>query len=346
MRIEQLTFTRFLAAAAIVIFHYGRDVFPFNKTVISSIFGNTPVAVSYFFMLSGFVLVLSLRNVEKVSFSPFLKRRLLRIYPAYLVSSILMLFYILLSNNTLNLSHFFLNLSLLQSWFPGNALVFNPPAWSISVEFFLYLSLPFLMNHFYKRVPMKYLVLSAVIFIVLINWLTNFILGSSFYTGFPSASHDWIQYFPPLHLGSFVLGNLAAFYFLKKGVLGNYDRYVLAIVLCFVLFASFEIPFNLHNGAMSILFIPFIVFCSQNTGRITQLFSLKPLILLGEISYGLYILQEPIFYWVKGGLSQLNINSKEIQFYASFGVLLISATLTYKLIETPIRRYFKGHQTT
>jgi peptidoglycan/LPS O-acetylase OafA/YrhL len=70
------------------------------------------------------------------------------------------------------------------------------------------------------------------------------------------------------------------------------------------------------------------------------------MILLGEISYGFYILQEPVFYWVKGGLSKLNINSKEIQFYAAFGVLLICATLTYKLIEQPIRKYFSALRTT
>ena len=30
MRIEQLTFTRFIAAVAVVIFHFGREVFPFQ----------------------------------------------------------------------------------------------------------------------------------------------------------------------------------------------------------------------------------------------------------------------------------------------------------------------------
>ena len=59
MRIEQLTFTRFLAATSIVIFHYGVKCYPFNNNEIAFIFKSADVGVSYFFILSGFVMLLA-----------------------------------------------------------------------------------------------------------------------------------------------------------------------------------------------------------------------------------------------------------------------------------------------
>ena len=44
MRIEQLTFTRFVAAISIVIFHYGKDVPPFNY--LSFLFQQANIGVS------------------------------------------------------------------------------------------------------------------------------------------------------------------------------------------------------------------------------------------------------------------------------------------------------------
>jgi len=48
MRIEQLTFTRFLAAISIVIYHYGKNIFPFNHEITSFIFRQANLGVSYF----------------------------------------------------------------------------------------------------------------------------------------------------------------------------------------------------------------------------------------------------------------------------------------------------------
>ncbi len=81
MRIEQLTFTRFIAAISIVIFHYGRNITPLNYC--DFVFCQANMAVSYFFVLSGFVMAIAYRDNKRVHFGRFIQRRFARIYPVY-----------------------------------------------------------------------------------------------------------------------------------------------------------------------------------------------------------------------------------------------------------------------
>ena len=52
MRIEQLTFTRFIAALTIIIFHFARQVPPFDSAFLSDVVLKLSVGVSYFYLLS------------------------------------------------------------------------------------------------------------------------------------------------------------------------------------------------------------------------------------------------------------------------------------------------------
>lgn len=53
MRIEQLTFTRFIAAIAIVFFHFGKPLNIFSEPNIHKLLINANIGVSYFLILSG-----------------------------------------------------------------------------------------------------------------------------------------------------------------------------------------------------------------------------------------------------------------------------------------------------
>jgi peptidoglycan/LPS O-acetylase OafA/YrhL len=54
MRIEALTFFRFLAASTVVIFHFGIPTFGANNFTVSG-----PKMVTFLFVLSGFVMGLA-----------------------------------------------------------------------------------------------------------------------------------------------------------------------------------------------------------------------------------------------------------------------------------------------
>ena len=92
MRIEQLTFTRFIAAIAIVIFHFGKGIYPFGSGLLSTIINNANVAVSYFFTLSGFVMIIAYGASNKmINARKYYINRVAKIYPVYFLSLLLML---------------------------------------------------------------------------------------------------------------------------------------------------------------------------------------------------------------------------------------------------------------
>ena len=59
MKLEQLTFTRYIAALSVVFFHYGAWVFPANIPWLNPILAAGPIAVSYFYVLSGFIMAIA-----------------------------------------------------------------------------------------------------------------------------------------------------------------------------------------------------------------------------------------------------------------------------------------------
>ena len=52
MRLEQLTFIRFIAAITVVIHHFGLSSFPFKNQILNKIFKQGDLGVSFFFFLS------------------------------------------------------------------------------------------------------------------------------------------------------------------------------------------------------------------------------------------------------------------------------------------------------
>tara|TARA_Y100000991_G_scaffold211198_1_gene193404 strand:+ start:776 stop:1840 length:1065 start_codon:yes stop_codon:yes gene_type:complete len=343
MRIEQLTFTRFVAAISIVIFHYGKDVPPFNY--LSFLFQQANIGVSYFFILSGFVMIIAYHNKEKVHFLSYMQKRFARIYPVTLLAAILLLFFKILElfiypdKSDLSITDFLLGISLQQAWFPAKALSFNTPAWSITVEWFFYLCFPFIFNRFYKRPNMWFISTITLVIWLISQYILNYFLSSSFYMGFPSASHSLIHYFPLLHLNEFLIGNVAGLFFIKylRKIKKSNDLLIIALLIIIVIILKYNLALSFHNGLLMVVFVPIILLISCNNGLINKFFNLKYLVNLGDISFGIYILQKPIFMLFKGIFTKLNWHHPELEFYISVVFLLIASLISYRYIESPMR---------
>lgn len=338
MKLEQLTFTRFIAAISIVIFHYGLDVFPFNHGLANILLKQANVVVSYFFILSGFVMIIAYGDKDKIEFGDFMKRRLARIYPAYFLAIIVFLFYFLVQFKPFDIKGLILNFTFLQSWIPGYALSFNAPGWSLSVEMFFYLLFPLLFNYFYKRYSVNKLLIPILLLFVTSQILLHVLRYSTFYKGFPSASNDLIFFFPLMHLSEFLVGNIAGLFFLKGVKKRNYDFYIFMLIIILILLLISHSGINYHNGMLAFVFVPLIILISSNNGISTKILTTKYLVFLGEISYGIYIFQKPVFFWVSGILKYYNINNSALNFYLTVTVLLILSAISYKFIETPLRK--------
>ena len=338
MRIEQLTFTRFIAAILIFVFHYGKNVFPFNIDSVKDIFYQSNVSVSYFFILSGFVMIIAYGNKNKIDFRDYIKRRFARIYPVYFLAIAALFIYLLVMQQPIEYDGLFLNFLMIQSWFPGYALSFNTPGWSLAIELFFYLSFPLLFNHLYKKYTLKKTAFLVILFFIISQVAVHVLLYSSFYDGYPSNSHDFIFYFPILHFNAFLVGNLAGLFFIKGIKKKNYDWSIIGLIILSGILLKLHTGIIFHNGMLAFVFVPLILLISSNNGILTRMSNTKILVFLGKISYGIYILQKPIYLIMNSILNYFKIDNLVLIFYASLLTLIICSAISYKYIESPLRK--------
>jgi peptidoglycan/LPS O-acetylase OafA/YrhL len=344
MRIEQLTFTRFIAAITIVIFHFGLLAFPFKNEILTTLFKRSNIGVSYFFILSGFVMIIAYfkPSGEKIDVKKYFFYRFSRIYPIFILAAIGSVGCFFISSKNVKFVDLFLNLFNIHAWFPAHSLIINPPSWSLTVEFFFYAIFPFLFNKIYKNSRWQ-----KLIFVILLIWLftqigINVLFYSPYYQGFPSVSHNFIFYFPLFHLNQFLIGNLAGLIYVNRLLKNkNYDVWILMIALLINLLILTKVHICLNDGLMAIFFVPFILLMASNIGFITRIFNKKIFVFLGEISYGIYILQMLVFIVCKFILKKVGIQNHEFQFYISVIALIVIASITYKYFEVPIRNWIR-----
>lgn len=346
MRIEQLTFTRFIAAISIVVYHFAMDLFPFRENGVSFLFRQANLGVSFFFILSGFVMIIAYGGKGKtpINSGKFFMNRLARIYPAYLLALIILVIYMVVRSRSFTGTEFFLNLFVIQTWFPEYALSLNTPGWSLAVEFFFYALYPFLFNRIYAKTGINRLILPILAVWIGTQVFFNIMINSSFYQGFPSNSHNLLYYFPIMHLNEFLIGNLGGLLLLKSRDTRevSYTGLLLFLAVLIVILLRFPLPWSYHDGLLAVVFVPFLLFLSKDRGIVSRIFSSKPLVFLGEISYGIYIFQVPVYFWTKGMLRVAGITNPYAIFYIYLVFLIGLSGLSYLYIETPIRNRVKN----
>ena len=345
--INQLNITRFAAAMTVVIFHYGRKAFPFQIYPIDALAatGN----VRYFFVLSGFIMMLAYFKPEKkFNLKRFWFYRFARIYPIYLFS---LIFTIALHPKFLrSLTGTVLNTTLLQAWVSPYPNSFNYPSWSLSVEIFFYLIFPLLIIIAY-RIPFKILVALISIF-----WISDQILHAyllnTIYTGSPSFTHDLLFYNPLVHLNSFLIGTIGGIWFTK-----NYNKQIhqgknIILLLTSMLLLSFtllylkDIPHllglnfrvSIRAGILAPFYLLFLVTLSFDKTILSKILSHRFFVLLGDISYSVFILQYPVHTLYKKTIEPHFLNHSNTEhFYAYLFFLIIISYFTFKYIEKPAR---------
>ncbi len=345
MKLNQLTFTRFIAAVAIVVFHSQCAIWPFNLPFLNHVFSKANVGVSYFFILSGFVMIIAYgqNKDDRIDKFRYYINRVARIYPVYLFALMIIIAMTLFERMKIPVKDLLLQIFVIQAWVPGSNSTLNFPGWSLSVEALFYAVFPLLFNSFYKKTSLK----STVIFVVIL-WLTtqivlNYLLFSPLYKGPLSRSHEALFYFPLMHINEFMIGNVTGFiYFRLIKKTADLDLPIIALFGIMVTLLSFNVAVSLHNGLMAIFFAPIILLMSLNTGKITSIFSNKYLMLLGEASYGIYILQYPVKICFDLVCNKLNILNDAAIFYGYVIFLIIISITCYILFEIPAKNWIKN----
>jgi len=352
MRIESLTFFRFIAASIVVIFHYGRGTA--LAELAPKFLTAGPEMVSFFFVLSGFVLMIAYWKRE-FDTKEFLRARVVRIVPIYYLALLAVLF---LESGDFGKRAILLNSLFLQSWFPPYPLSINIPAWALSVEMFFYVSFPivFWMLKSNSIQPLK-LLGAAFSFWLVTQVILISLYNSSFYQPFPSVSHDLIFYFPLSHFSTFLIGVAGGYFYVhrsKDAPKNNAFLIFSFLVICVVTYyaisnrnalvrlSGVRVPFA--AGSFAPLFLLFILFSSyaQKTPLLGWL-SNRFFVLLGSASYAIYIFQLPFKQFMDVYIfPTLSLSNDDISFYIYFAALILFSILVFLLFEKPVQRLYRA----
>jgi peptidoglycan/LPS O-acetylase OafA/YrhL len=345
-RLPSLTGLRIFGSLAVVLCHVGSGFASARSLTVAEAYGYA--GVSFFFMLSGFVLTWS--DTPQTA-RRFWWLRFARIWP---LQFLLMAFaYTVISSQVKSpgpLGHV-LELLLLQAWSPDNPTYAggNGVTWSLSVEMFFYLVFP-LAIVLLRRLRGRGLAVTAAVTLVLMAGLPLIVAQAGVDTH--SNLYYWLFFvFPPYRFGEFLLGMLLA----RAMVLGlRVPAPAMAALAAAAGVAGLTwimTSFTVRTGIpvvrplVALLAIPyFAVLLTASATRDTQpgrwWLGSAPLRRLGDWSFALYLVHTPAMaftmrlgWWDNsGGPAGL---ACLLAFLAL--VLAASAALHY-LIEKPVER--------
>ncbi len=350
-RLEQLTFTRFIAIIVVLFFHGGGgvylnaiDFFPLSPILVSA-----TTSVTYLYVLSGFVMSLvNHRPGEKFNIGKYWTARFLRLYPLYLLSFLLVCYFYADSVAQIKLQKTLANVLILQAWIPRYAQSFNFAAWSMTVEFFFYAVFPFFTMWAYRQ-PMKKLIWGSVIL-----WTVSQTIHNALWVGYFPEYENFLVYFPVFHFSSFILGAVGGIWYLREGRNHDYKPsmtlpvFIGGIFLaCAYIVVSSRVPGLPHGlqmmaGLLAPILTVVIVALALDKSRLSVFFNTPALVTLGDSSYGLYILHVPFFWLYERMLNNLGIADPKRLFDLTFLPLtIVLVLLIHFYFDQPIRTWLK-----
>ncbi len=356
-RLPALTSVRFVAAFHVALFHMNEIGVLSGPRWLKLIAGIGYVGVSFFFVLSGFILVYTYAGRNLV-LRDFWQTRFARIYPAYLFALLLTLPFWIFGALKMHIPmfdfgehHFALATSLvlllLQSWVPGAALSWNSVSWSLSVEAFFYFLFPFLLVRFgrFSRKLLWTLIPACWIFGLAISggFLALRPAGAPYVSSADwSAAVNFVKFFPLVRLPEFLMGMACGFLFLRSERNPKLAWPLVALGLLGVAataLASRYVPYLMVHTAMSGPAFAALVYGIALEPKWIGWLNNRLLVLFGDASYSFYLLHS-FFIWPF--FHDFRTQQLRNQGFVGIGLwlvmMLIVSSLVYRFIEEPLRR--------
>ncbi len=304
------------------------------------------VGIEIFFVVSGYLItsiILSEQSKQKFSLVNFYERRARRILPALtlvlvvttFVAYLLMPAYLLewYSKSLLAVSLFFSNV-----YFFFTTGYFDPNAgeqpllhmWSLSVEEQYYLIYPLFLMLFHQRLRkflpwmVLFLTLASLAFA---QYLANI--------GF----HKMNYYHTSSRIWELMIGALIVLFSLDKK---NYHAFIRQFMplLGFLMIIFAVVMFDKHTPYPGLLtLVPvlgtcFIIVFANQASYVSRLLSLRPVVLIGLMSYSVYLWHHPVYAFLR--MKTIGPPSFEA-FVVAVGLSLLLGYLSWKFVEVPFR---------
>lgn len=354
--LHTLTSTRFFAALAVFVTHVTVNPIVADAALADGLdrwLGRIGYAgVTFFFVLSGFVLMWSLRDHDTIG--GFYRRRIAKIFPNHLVTWIagLVLMGVTGALATVPLAALAPSLFLVQSWSTDLPVLFgtNGPSWSLACELLFYLSFPLIAPIVRAVRPDRlwWAVAAAVALILVVPAIATVLPGTE-----PSPFQDmpwtqnWFAYFLPAgRVGDFVLGMVLARIVAERRL----PRIGLpaALALTGVGYAGMLFlpgPFGLVAPVAVPLGLLVAVLADREVRGTTGWLAARPLVLGGEVSFAFYMVHFLVLQYGPIGLATRapeDIPREPLVALAlalvSLAISLVLGWLLYRFVEVPAMR--------
>lgn len=322
-----LTGLRGIGAVWVTLFHLLHETD--NQVLKSGYLG-----VDLFFLLSGFIIT----HVHQADFANgyalrthfhFLKLRLARIYPLHFVIMVLFGIFAMLAPDFIDryphperfeFDAFIYTLLLVQNWGIGPGTLWNMPTWSLSAEWLAYLLFPFISIQVAKVRP-RYALLAALCVLALLE-LVFLQFGHREDTGKAGLLRIACE---------FVAGCLV--YRHVRAADGQGAR--LGWIAVVLLGLAVSVPGLYFLASTS--FVLLVVAVVSTSSRLGAVLASRPMTLLGDLSFSLYLCHWPLIQVRNWAVDQGYIDA------ASGLVLLVPAILAgtwicWACVEKPARR--------
>ena len=367
-RLPALTSVRFFAALWVALFHMqAMKAFDFGFAPVKQLASIGYCGVSFFFVLSGFILVYTYEG-RSTSLREFWQARFARIYPALafcLLINAPLFFYCCLKMRAHDpkffvtewgwvASHMWLSaglsVTLLESWIPQAALAWNMPNWSLSVEAGFYLMFPFLLPRLMRLSRRQ---LAAL---VPAGWLLGLACTLAYIHFHPDGALEvtsrtfepWInaiKYHPLMRLPEFVMGMVSGLLFLRNDHNRKWAWPLvfagLAAIGAVVVLSPWIHYLVIHTALLAPAFAVLIYGVALRPAGVGVIEN-RVMEELGEASYPFYLLHTMVismFFmnWTTG----INRHQTLPGLGAWFLIAVAVALLIDRLIERPLRRLLR-----
>jgi peptidoglycan/LPS O-acetylase OafA/YrhL len=347
--IPALTGIRAIAALLVLGIHTDLEL-PANIPTVLPFMNRGYLGVDLFFVLSGFIIshvyLDSFARLTANNLRVFVWHRFIRLYPMHatvLVGLIGMVVVAKLAGINFRDQDgwrgidLFWQFTLLHAWGVSRA-AWNSPSWSISAEWFAYLTFPVL------AIATLRIRKAANAFLLAIAALTAM---SAVFALTGHALPNWLDGFALVRVEAEFICGMMLCRVIQIGIGGQRrwsgDWIGLAAFVIFLLGASA----NLSDFSLVGLLTLTVFGTATADGPLAQLLSNRPVVWLGEISYSLYMVHLPILIvcrWLadRFGFLDWYQPAKVLAFLAADVLVIVVAAFLFNLVERPARTRFRN----
>ena len=340
--IPALTGLRGVAAMAVVFDHLHWTATDPNGWGLQQLINHGFLAVDVFFCLSGFLMVLSYRGLFEGRLTGrataiFLWRRLARVYPVYLVATLAFLgLHILGWAATDPITPLLIgsNLTMTQHWF--QRVNYDPPAWSVSVEWAVYLVFPLLLLGLRRLGGRGCAVVAALCLASIALRYHTPEEVDEWRWGLLSFSKGGPPYALLRCLSDFVLGMLVLRAYEHPAVRTVLRHWASPIAAIFLAAMAGPVPDEVVTALIPLLLL---AACVEGSG-VARALGARVCLFLGEVSYAVYL-----FHWLAVLAKPAGLRWLGLGYYPlAYAAILLGGWIVFRGIERPARRGLRARE--